>query len=522
MPEPAPDRRGAADEERVDEVDDPRDRLRDGGVRQPLPEAEQQDQDQEPPDVHARPRSLTRAASGRLERLRLRELLAEHVPEGAELPGVLVRLADPDDVARARELDLVHVLDAAGPPRQDDDAVGERDGLGEVVGHEDDGLPPAGPELQELGLEAELGVGVERAERLVHQEDLGLDHERADQRHALAHAARQGRREGVLEPLEPHQPDGLPDPPLALGAGDAPVDEAELDVLGDGAPGEDRVLLEDVAHLARDARWSAAVQPDRARGRGDQARDHVEDGGLAAAGRAHEGDELLVPHLERHAGDGVGHAAAGRERLAEVADLDPDARGRGQDRCDAFRTKDMSTAFWKGMGPSSTFVARKIFRTSWYCLLVHEEVPVEDALVVADGLEHLVPGERVHVRLVEELQDLALRRLLDPLLRAVARAHVALDGGRLPLDGLPEAVADGDGQRPAEDAVPRLLVEDVVDRLAESLVLGRPHPFRHRHDRVELPGLEPPEHGRRGAAADPLHKAVQRLARPAPSAASST
>ena len=71
--------------------------------------------------------------------------------------------------------------------------------------------------------------------------------------------------------------------------------------------------------------------------------------------------------VERDSVDGPGGAAAGRERLGEVADLDPDARGRGQDRWDAFRTKDMSTAFWKGMGASITFVVRKIFWTSWYC-----------------------------------------------------------------------------------------------------------------------------------------------------------
>ena len=283
-------------------------------------------------------------------RVRLRELLAQHVPEGAELPGVLIRLADPDDVARARELDRVHVLDAAGPARQDDDAVGEGDGLGQVVGDEDDGLALPGPEGQELGLEAELRVGVERAERLVHEEDLRLDDERADERHALAHSARQGRREDVLEPLEPHQPDGVPDPSLALGPGIAPVREAELDVLGDGAPGEDVSFWKTYPTSGGTPVSSAPVQPDGARGRGDQARDHVEHRRLAAARRAHEGHELLVLHVERHAGDGVGGAAAGREASSRGPGPRPDARGRGQDRCDAFRAKDMSTAFGKGIG----------------------------------------------------------------------------------------------------------------------------------------------------------------------------
>ena len=75
----------------------------------------------------------------------------------------------------------------------------QRQRLAEVVGDEQHGLALALPDLEQGLVHLELGVGVERAERLVHQEDLGLHDERAHQRHALAHAARQRAREAPAE-----------------------------------------------------------------------------------------------------------------------------------------------------------------------------------------------------------------------------------------------------------------------------------------------------------------------------------
>ena len=133
---------------------------------------------------------------------------------------------------------------------------------------------------------------------------------------------------------------------------DAPVREAELDVLGDGAPGEDGVLLEDVADLPRgtpvNGRPSSRMAPAVGATRPAIMLSTVD---LPQPDGPDEGDELLVADVERH--------ARRRRRMARppAANVLPrsrisiaDARRRGQDRCDAFRTKDMSTAFWKGMG----------------------------------------------------------------------------------------------------------------------------------------------------------------------------
>ena len=61
---------------------------------------------------------------------------------------------------------------------------------------------PLGPDALQLEVQALAGHLVERAERLVEQQDLRLDHERTRDRDALAHAARELRGPRLLEALE--------------------------------------------------------------------------------------------------------------------------------------------------------------------------------------------------------------------------------------------------------------------------------------------------------------------------------
>ena len=97
------------------------------------------------------------------------------------------------------------------------------------------------PERQQLGVQVELGVGVERAEGLVHQEDLGVHDQRAHQGHPLAHAARERGREGVLEALRARPARSPRARARARSAGGhAAVLEAERDVALHGAPRERR------------------------------------------------------------------------------------------------------------------------------------------------------------------------------------------------------------------------------------------------------------------------------------------
>ena len=107
-------------------------------------------------------------------------------------------------------------LDAAGPRRHHRHAVGEIDRLLHVVGDEDHGLGRALPDAEQLGLHQAARLGVERAERLVHQQDLRVDGERARDRGALLHAAGELRGIAVLEAGEADEVDEALRAPLAL------------------------------------------------------------------------------------------------------------------------------------------------------------------------------------------------------------------------------------------------------------------------------------------------------------------
>ena len=132
------------------------------------------------------------------------------------------RLAQRHGIARPREIDLEILLHPARPGGHQDDAVGKGQRLAEIVGHEQHGLARVLPEIEQHRMHVELGVGIERAERLVHQQDFRLRDQGAHQRHALAHAARQRRRIEAAEAVEAGLVDRLVDPGAAFAASARP------------------------------------------------------------------------------------------------------------------------------------------------------------------------------------------------------------------------------------------------------------------------------------------------------------
>ena len=105
----------------------------------------------------------------------------EPVREADELgdeggPGALVELG------RGRDL-------LEPPGRHDADPIAERERLLLVVGHEQGRRADADLDAPDLLAQLAADLGVERRERFVEQEDLGLDRQRASQRDALLLAA---------------------------------------------------------------------------------------------------------------------------------------------------------------------------------------------------------------------------------------------------------------------------------------------------------------------------------------------
>ena len=152
--------------------------------------------------------------------LRLDRLVAHQVPDLVDLVDEGLGLEDVRVVLV--ELGVDDGLDAAGPRRHHRDAVGEIDRLLHVVGDEDHGLGRALPDAQQLGLHQAARLRVERAERLVHQQDVRIEGERARDRGALLHAAGELRGIAVLEAGEADQLDEVLRALLALVASACP------------------------------------------------------------------------------------------------------------------------------------------------------------------------------------------------------------------------------------------------------------------------------------------------------------
>ena len=134
---------------------------------------------------------------------------------------------------------------------------------------------------------------VEVTERLVHQQQVGLDGERAGDADTLLHAARQVGRVHVLEAVQADHVDVPLDVRPRL-VGLLPVHVQEI--AHHGPPRQQPRVLEDIAEPGR----SAALGRDRdvSRRRLLDAGHDVQERALAAPRRTHHRDERLTTHLE--------------------------------------------------------------------------------------------------------------------------------------------------------------------------------------------------------------------------------
>ena len=163
--------------------------------------------------------------------------------------------------------------------------------------------------------------GVEVGERLVEQEDLGVADDGAPDGHALPLPARELLRLAVQQRLELKDACGVVHLLLPLLLGNVAELEAEPHVVRHAHVRIERVALEHHGEAAlgrRDVVRPDAVDEEVAAGDLLQPGDESQQGGLAAAGRAHEDAELAVLDPERHALDDVDVS----EGLLDVGELD--------------------------------------------------------------------------------------------------------------------------------------------------------------------------------------------------------
>ena len=186
------------------------------------------------------------------------------------------------------------------PFAEDNDAIGERDGLGDVVGDEDGGEAMLAPDAVEQAMHLGAGQRIERPERLVEEKDAGTAHQGAGERDALLLAAGEDRRPivGAL---------GKADIPKRGERRIAPAAAArDADIADDALPGEEAGFLEEHAHrrMARDDRL--AVDGNSSGGRPVEPGNQPEKRRLANARAPDRREELAGRHGEIELGE---HAA---------------------------------------------------------------------------------------------------------------------------------------------------------------------------------------------------------------------
>ena len=128
------------------------------------------------------------------------------------------------------------------------------------------------------------GLGIERTEGLVHQEDAGLEDQRSHNGRALLHAAGQLAWQVVGEVGEADEIDQLRGPPHVARPGPAKHFNRQENVLHHRAPAQQDCLLEDQPDLAaaRAVHWPP-VEHDAPFDDRLESADAVQQRGLAAA-----------------------------------------------------------------------------------------------------------------------------------------------------------------------------------------------------------------------------------------------
>ena len=223
---------------------------------------------------------LARRRAG--QRRRLRVGLGQHLVDVVHQLRKRRRLA----VARMLQRHLEVRAHMPGIAPQHDDAVRQQHRLFDVVGHQKDRLGRNRlllPQLQQFAAQVLRRQHVERGERLVHEQHLRLDHQRARKSDPLPHAARELLRIGRLEAVQTDRVEDLHAAPALLRRLHPARLQRRFDVFQHGQPGEQREALEDDRDVRLGRRDRLFVPVHLARRRRGKPGQHTQQGRFARA-----------------------------------------------------------------------------------------------------------------------------------------------------------------------------------------------------------------------------------------------
>src|SRR5207244_3011589 len=136
------------------------------------------------------------------------------------------------------KLNLVDRFDPGGSLRQDNNPIGQRDRLFDIMRDEKQRAPALPDETYGVVLDQKLALKIQRRERLVEQEHVRFVHQRARERDALAHSSGKSRRivigKAVKAQLVEHGAAAI----LGLGRSNAADLQSEHGIAARGPPGQ--------------------------------------------------------------------------------------------------------------------------------------------------------------------------------------------------------------------------------------------------------------------------------------------
>ena len=206
------------------------------------------------------------------------------------------------------------------PVVDDRDAVRHGQRLALVVGDVDGGHAELLVQVPELDLHVVTELLVERRQRLVHEQDPGLEDDGPSQRHPLLLTAGELVDAPLGEPVELHGRERTLHPLAHVALRHPPHPQGEGDVPGHRHVRKQRVVLEHHAHVPPVRRHPddlPITEADAAVVGAGEPRQHHQQGGLAGAGGSEQGDELPAADLQVDIVEGM-HVAVG---LGDPADV---------------------------------------------------------------------------------------------------------------------------------------------------------------------------------------------------------